>query len=168
MYQRYLSVGLLLLLSTPLMAEGPKSPYSREELLIVKNACIELGNRYAHYLDSGQNEKIPELFDEHGSWQSRSGKYTGREDIKLAFSNRPKNRRSVHIITNHLVEVQSEYLAEVRSNFVTYQTDQATGLVSFKDQPVRVGHYLDECVRDGDKWIFQSRKMQSVFDRQKP
>ncbi len=93
MYYQALALGLLLVVSANLNAENPYTP---EESLHIKEACIELGNRYAYYLDTGQNDKISDLFDEQGSWQSTAGKYTGREDIKLAFSRRPKNRRTIH------------------------------------------------------------------------
>lgn len=160
MYSQSLALGLLLVVSVNLKAENPYTP---EESLQIKDACIELGTRYAYYLDSGQNDKIPDLFDEHGSWQGRAGRYTGRENIKLAFSKRPKNRRTVHIVSNHLVEIQSKNMVEVFSNFATYRADGVKGVASMEGQPVRVGHYIDECVRLEESWIFQSRIMNEVF-----
>ena len=160
MYSQSLTLGLLLVVSVNLNAENPYTP---EESLQIKDACIELGTRYAYYLDSGQVHRISDLFDEHGSWQGRSGKYTGREDIKLAFSRRPKNRRTVHIVSNHLVDIQSKNMVEVFSNFATYRADDVKGVASMEGQPVRVGHYIDECVRLEEGWIFQSRTMDAVF-----
>lgn len=160
MYCQSYALGLLLVISVSLNAENPYTP---EQSLRIKEACIELGTRYAYYLDSGQSNKISELFDEHGSWQSRSGKYAGREDIKLAFSRRPKNRRTIHIVTNQFVDIQSKNMVEVISNFVTYRSDNAKGVISLKGQPIRVGRYIDECVRLGEDWIFQSRTMEEVF-----
>ena len=160
MYLQRFTLALLFFINAPLYADNP---YSRVESLLVKEACIELGTRYAHYLDSNQVDKISTLFDEQGSWQGVTGRYTGREDIALAFSKRPKNRRTIHIVSNHLVEIQSKNLASVISTFSIYRTDQATGVTSIKDQPIRVGRYYDECVRDGDEWILQSRTMEEIF-----
>ncbi len=159
-YSPALALGLLLVVSANLDAENP---YTAEESLHIKDACIELGTRYAYYLDTGQNDKIPGLFDEQGTWQSRGGKFTGREDIKLAFSRRPKNRRTIHIVTGHLVDIQSKNMVEVISNYATYRTDQATGVASLEGQPVRVGRYIDECVRYEKGWILQSREMEEIF-----
>ena len=160
MYSQALALSLLLIFSANLSAENPYSP---EESLQIRDACIELGNRYAYYLDTGQNDKIAGLFDEHGSWAGRAGKYTGREDIKLAFARRPKNRRTIHIVTGHLVDIQSKNMVEVISNFTTYRTDKPTGVASLEGQPFRVGRYIDECVRHEKGWIFQSRTMQEIF-----
>ena len=162
MYSQSLALGLLLVVPVNLSAENPYTP---EESLQIKDACIELGTRYAYYLDSGQNDRIPDLFDEHGSWQGQSGRYNGREDIKLAFSKRPKNRRTVHIVSNHLVDIQSKNMVEVISNFATYRADEALGVASLEGQPVRVGRYVDECVRLDEGWIFQSRTMDEVFGK---
>jgi SnoaL-like domain len=160
MYSQALALGLLLVISGHLSAENP---YTAEESLQIREACIELGNRYAYYLDTGQIDRIPDLFDEQGSWQGRAGRYTGREDIKLAFSRRPKNRRTVHLVTNHLVDIQSKNMVEVISNFTTYRTDKPTGIAPLDGQPVRVGRYTDECVRYEKGWIFQSREMEEIF-----
>ena len=160
MYPQACVLGLLLIAPATLNAENP---YTAEESLQIKDACIDLGNRYAHYLDTGQNDKISDLFDEHGSWQSQAGRYTGRENIKLAFSRRPKNRRTIHIVTNHLVDIQSRNMVEVISHFATYRTDKPTGVASLDGQPVRVGRYVDECVRYEKGWILQSREMEEVF-----
>ena len=160
MYYQALALGLLLVICANLNAENP---YTREESLHIKEACIELGNRYAYYLDTGQNDKISGLFDEQGTWQSGGGKYTGREDIKLAFSRRPKSRRTIHIVTGHVVDIQSKNMVEVISNYATYRTDQVKGVASLEGQPVRVGRYIDECVRYEKGWIFQSREMEEIF-----
>ena len=159
-YSQVFALGLLLVVSADLSAENP---YTAEESLHIKEACIELGNRYAYYLDTGQNDKISSLFDEQGSWQSQAGKYTGREDIRLAFSRRPKNRRTIHIVTNHLVDIQSKNMVEVISNFATYRTDKPSGVATLEGQPVRAGRYVDECIRYDDGWLFQSRIMEEVF-----
>ena len=160
MHCRIAMLGLFLVFSPGLSAENPYSP---EDSLKVRNACIELGTRYAHYLDTGQSDKIPTLFDEHGTWQGRTGKFTGREDIKLAFSRRPKNRKTIHIVSSYMVEIQSRNLAVVTSNFATYQSDEGKEIAPIHNQPFRAGRYIDECIRDGNRWIFQSRTMEELF-----
>jgi hypothetical protein len=151
----------LFLTASPIL--HAENPYTPAESLHIKEACIELGTRYAYYLDTNQPAKISGLFDEHGSFQGQTGKYTGREDIDLAFSRRPKGRRTIRIVTNHLVDIQSRNMVEVISNFATYRTDQASGIASIEGQPVRVGRYIDECVRMDDGWLFQSRQMEVIF-----
>lgn len=140
-----------------------KNPYTLAESLVIKDACIELGNRYAYYLDTNQPARISSLFDENGTYHGSSGKYIGRKDIDLAFSKRPKSRRTIHIVTNHVVDIQSRHMVEVISNFVAYRTDEATGVASLEGQPIRVGRYIDECVRIEDDWLFQSRQMEEIF-----
>ena len=160
MYFYRFFLALLLSLSASAWAENPYSP---EETHKIKDECIELGTRYAYYLDSNQIDKISSLFDEFGSFQGSSGKYIGRENIDLAFSRRPKNRRTIHLVTNHYVDIQSKNMAEVTSNFAAYRTDEATGVTSIAEAPVRIGRYIDECVRQESGWFFQSREMNEVF-----
>lgn len=162
MVTRSIALGLLVMLSWHIQAENPYSP---EESRTVREQCIELGTKYAHYFDSGQGERIADLFDEQGTWQGGSAIYAGREDIRTAFSRRPKTRRTIHLVSNHQVQIQSRNLATVVSNFVLYRTEVGSGVVPIDDQPVRVGRYHDECVRSESGWLLQSRRMEEVFAR---
>ena len=162
MVTRTMALGLFIGLSWHVQAENPYTP---DESRAVREQCIELGTKYAHYLDSGQGERVADLFDEPGIWQTRSVTYTGQEDIRIAFSKRPKTRRTIHLVTNHRVEIQSRNLATVVSHFVLYRTEVGSGVVPIDDQPVRVGRYHDECVRSETGWLLQTRRMEEVFAR---
>ena len=159
--RRWSALAMLsLLASTPLLAA---ELFSHDEAQQAEVACIQLGNLYAHYLDTGQYELVPTLFAPQGTFHGQAGKYTGRESVALVFNRIDKNQRSIHVVTNPIVEIQSRNLIIVTSNFTTYKTDTATGVSPLQNQPVRVGIYTDECVRSDTGWLFQSRKMDIIF-----
>jgi len=162
MITRSIALGLLVMLSWHIQAENPYTP---AESRLIREQCIELGTKYAHYLDSGQGARVAAVFDEQGSWQGGSSKFVGRENIRIAFAGRPKTRRTIHLVSNHQVEILSRNLAVVESHFVLYRTEVGSGVVPLDDQPVRVGRYHDECVRSESGWLLQSRRMEEVFGK---
>jgi hypothetical protein len=154
---------LTLLVSTPLQAVENFAP---DEALRAEAACIQLGDLYANYLDTGQYALVPTLFAPQGSFHGQAGKYTGRESVAMVFNRIDKNQRSIHVVSNQMVEIQSRNLVIVTSYFTTYQTDKTTGVATLQAQPVRIGRYTDECVRGDDGWLFQSRVMDVIFGQQ--
>jgi hypothetical protein len=148
-----------MLASTPL----PAAVFTADEAQQAEVACIELGELYARYLDTGQYALVPTLFAPQGTFHGQAGKYTGRESVAMVFNRISKNQRTIHMVTNHRVEIQSRNLIIVTSNFATYNTDKATGVATLEAQPVRVGRYIDECVRGDNGWLFQSRIMDVIF-----
>lgn len=151
---------LTILASTPLSAA---EAFSANEARQAEAACIELGDLYAHYLDTGQYALVSTLFAPQGTFHGQAGKYTGRDSVALVFNRIAKNQRTVHMVTNHRVEIQSRNLVIVTSNFATYLTKKATGVAALQGQPFRVGRYTDECVRGDDGWLLQSRVMDVIF-----
>jgi hypothetical protein len=151
---------LTILASTPLSAA---ETFSANEARQAEAACIELGDLYANYLDTGQYALVPTLFAPQGTFHGQAGKYTGRESVALVFNRIAKKQRTVHMVTNHRVEIQSRNLVIVTSNFATYLTKKATGVAALQGQPFRVGRYTDECVRGDDGWLLQSRVMDVIF-----
>ncbi|MFT6519938.1 MAG: hypothetical protein ACJATP_003621 [Candidatus Azotimanducaceae bacterium] len=151
---------LTLLASAPLSAA---EAFTANEARQAEAACMELGDLYANYLDTGQYALVPTLFAPHGSFHGQAGKYTGRESVALVFNRISKNQRTVHMVTNHRVEIQSRNLVIVTSNFATYLTKKATGVAILQGQPFRVGRYIDECVRGDNGWLLQSRVMDVIF-----
>ena len=162
MITRSIALGLLVMLSGHIQADNPYSP---DESRAIREQCIELGTKYAHYLDTGRGDRVADLFAEQGTWQGGSAKLVGPENIKIAFAGRPKTRRTIHLVSNHQVEIISRNLAIVDSHFVLYRTEVGSGVVPIDDQPVRVGRYHDECVRLESGWLLQSRRMEEEFAR---
>ena len=140
------------------------SPYSEQETKAVRDACILLGLRYAEYLDMNEPEKIARLFADNGSFEG-TGKYIGPEDIQLAFAARPKDRITMHLVSNQKVEVVSKNLALSVSSFVVYKHDGKLKeeFAPIANQPYRVGRYHDECILTDDGWRFQNRKLETIF-----
>ncbi|MFT4631947.1 MAG: hypothetical protein ACI9BC_000962, partial [Crocinitomicaceae bacterium] len=95
---------LTLLLSTPLQAVENFTP---DEALRAEAACVQLGDLYANYLDTGQYALVPTLFAPQGSFHGQAGKYTGRESVAMVFNRIDKKQRSIHIVSNQMVEIQS-------------------------------------------------------------
>lgn len=152
---------LLFMQAADVYAAGPASD---QETKAIQDACISLGLQYAEYLDMNKPEKIARLFADNGTFEG-TAKYMGPEDIHLAFSNRPKDRTTLHLISNQTVEVVSKNLALSVSNFVVYKHDgklkEYTAPIT--NQPFRVGRYHDECILTDNGWRFQTRKLETIF-----
>lgn len=147
-----------------------ESPYSLTETLAIKQECIELGRLYAQYVDSNNGDKVADLFDDHGTFEGSAGKYTGKESIALAFGRRPENRRSHHVVSNEIADVQSRNLTTVDSYYVFYRFEgELSEDVAPVALPYAMGSYHDECVRtNAGKWLFQKRTLKRRWLRSEP
>jgi hypothetical protein len=156
MFDSRIFCPILMLFSPVVFAENP---YTLDETLAIERECINLGRNYARYLDNGEAEKISALFVEHGTYVSTTTKYVGRQDIATAFSRRPKNRQSFHMVANETAEVLSKNLAVVESYYVYYRYEgDVKGEYAPISLPYSMGTYHDECIRsDNNEWLFQIR-----------
>lgn len=158
-----IAVVILTLLGCQVVAA--ENPYSAEEILKIEKTCIDLGRFYAKVLDEGEPERVSEVFAEHANWEGAGGKIVGRQDIHTAFSNRPKGRVSLHLVSNERAEVISKNMTIVSSNFLLYRGNGGREMMPLpnNDPLNRAGVYDDECVLTDSGWLLQSRKVRMMF-----
>ena len=88
---------------------------TNEQRLMAEQACARLINAFAILNDAGRFEEMVQLFTEDGRFARPTDptNFTeGRENILTAFNARPKDRVSRHLITNILIDIQSDTTAK--------------------------------------------------------
>ena len=122
-----------------------------------KDAIREVLAEYCFRLDGGRYDDMAALFTEDGTWDTAFGKGTGRaaiaglaRDIRaMAGDNRP---RAIHLVTNIAIALDGDS-AEVRSNWTVVQNSPDGPKIGSG------GGYLDQMVKENDRWLFRYRKI---------
>ncbi|MET0986336.1 MAG: nuclear transport factor 2 family protein [Steroidobacteraceae bacterium] len=156
--------------TTPLsMLRAGPPPLDDLQQLRIERECERLALRYTHYVDSGAAEKVVDLFTEDGVWEVGSTRLAGEEALRRFFAARQamKARASLHVVTNHLVEVIDADHARGTSYLVHFVDDDDRGAEprAMEQQPVRVGLYQDEYERTTNGWRIKRRRVVTTFER---
>ena len=140
------------------MADQSLSPLDR---LVVEAECTRLIYRYVALNDAGEYAAVADLFAEDGSFARPTAPdqpLVGRETIRAAFAARPKGRVSRHIISNVIIEAESETRARVSSYILLFTAPAPESGVDKADPVQLVGGFEDVFVKEGGEWKFQSRR----------
>jgi len=119
----------------------------------------KLKARYCLYVDTGEPDKLAELFVEHAVWDGGVvGRYEGREAIRTFIRNLPHLLSfALHYVMNPRIEVRGTdatgqwYLLEPCTMVKTNQAVWGTA------------RYEDQCVKVGSEWKFTEVKLLPVF-----
>lgn len=123
--------------------------------------CTTLINRYTLLNDAADWDAVAALYTEDGSMARPSAPdkpVTGREAILAAFRSRPP-RAARHVVSNVVVDVESETEARATSVIVLYQgTGEARGGLPVRDAsgPL-IGTYTDRLRKTAEGWRFAQR-----------
>ena len=122
-----------------------------------KEAIREVLAEYCFRLDDGRFAEMAALFTENGTWDTSSGRATGRAVIaELARSLREQagdqRPRGIHLVTNIAITLDGES-ARVRSNWVVVQNSPDGPKIGSG------GAYRDELVKEHGQWLFRYRKI---------
>lgn len=124
----------------------------------IEAACERLIRQFAFFNDAHDHDALAGMFVSDGSFARPSdpdNPVTGREAIRAFFQDRPK-RRTRHVMSNTVVEVESEAAARARSYVVLYSGERG--------ENVLVGDFHDVFRRDETgEWRFQSRRGSLAF-----
>ena len=141
--------------------------FSTEESDRIVKACLDLGQKFAQYLDTGEYGKLATLFEENGEFIKPGGKYSGRESIDLGFKQIPKDTVFVHVISNEVAEIHSKNLVVVTSYITRYhriREKPGQPITASEILPTVIIKNYDECVRtEDDTWLWQTRDATLVF-----
>ena len=132
-----------------------------EQRMAAEWACTKLINRYTLLNDAADWDAVAALYTEDGQMARPSAPdkpVIGRETILAGFKNRPA-RAARHIVTNIVVDVESETEARAQSIIVLYQgNDNPDGGLPIRDpKGPLVGTYTDRLVKTAEGWRFAER-----------
>jgi len=138
---------------------------NRDELVqhIQKQEDIEaikkLKARYCLYVDTGEPDKVADLFVEHAVWDGGVvGRYEGREAIRAFMRNLPQLLSfALHYVMNPLIEVRGD-----RATGQWYLLEPCT-MVKGNQAVWGTARYEDHCVKVNGEWKFQQVKLIPVF-----
>jgi hypothetical protein len=124
----------------------------------IEATCERLIRKFAFLNDAQDHDALAEMFTIDGSFARPTdpdNPVMGRERIRDFFRDRPK-RRTRHIMSNTVVEVQSETSARARSYVVLYSGDRG--------EDVLIGDFHDVfAIDEAGEWRFQSRRGSLAF-----
>ncbi|MER7178665.1 nuclear transport factor 2 family protein [Streptomyces hyaluromycini] len=107
---------------------------------------------YAHAIDAGRTEAIPDLFTEDGVAEiTGQGTFEGREAIGKAYAAFAPQAPQLHLVGNTLLTSPPGDEVTASSNLVFFVRGEEGWAVQL------VGTYEDTLVRVGDEWKFRRR-----------
>jgi pimeloyl-ACP methyl ester carboxylesterase/ketosteroid isomerase-like protein len=124
----------------------------------IVQACTRQINRYAQLNDAGAVAELSEMFTEDAVFarpSSPNDPIHGRAAIRASFESRPP-RRTLHVVFNVKVVVESANRAQATSDVILISADTATA-----PAPVLTrfdGTFADVLHRLGNEWLFASRR----------
>lgn len=127
------------------------------EKLFITQECTDLINLYSALNDTVEYDRLVGLFTEDGAFARPSRPeeiLIGRKMILQAFQARPP-RKTVHVVSNIMVTIESGTAAKARSIITLYSAEPGTRIAA---PPIMVGHFTDEIVKQGTTWLFASRR----------
>ena len=132
---------------------------ARVAALEAREAIRELIYAYGRALDTRDFRAFSALFDpEMGTWVGGFGTATGSDEIfrlmdeEIGHSDPPAEPRSHHIFTNVQIDVDGDRATATTK--WTFVMPSASG----EPRWIYLGHYDDEFIRRGDRWLFLRRE----------
>jgi SnoaL-like domain len=122
-------------------------------------AIKQLKARYCLYVDSGEPDKVADLFIEQAVWDGGVvGRYEGREAIRTFMRNLPHLLSfALHYVTNPHIEIHGD-----RATGQWYLLEPCTMVAS--DQAVwGTARYEDRYVKVGGEWKFAEVTLVPAF-----
>jgi ketosteroid isomerase-like protein len=124
----------------------------------IVQACTRQINRYAQLNDAGAVAELSQMFTDDAVFarpSSPNDPIHGRAAIRASFESRPP-RRTLHVVFNVKVVVESATRAQATSDVILISADTATPAA-----PVLTrfdGTFSDVLHRVGNEWLFASRR----------
>lgn len=131
---------------------------SRLQQLEDKEDIRRLITEYGHTLDSRDFAAFSSLFAEDGEWIGGFGRARGPDAIRALMDKAigtGEAAANLHLFTNEMIDVKG---------------DRATGITKWifviqgeadRPQPVFIGRYIDDFVRENGSWKFLKRAVHS-------
>jgi len=122
-----------------------------------KDAIHETIANYCFHFDGAEFDKWVELFAEDGAFDAGPrGVHKGKEALRKFLKNVPLTSGSPmmkHCVMNEIIKVEGEK-ATAKSYIILVRSKGEGALVNGL-----AGRYEDQLVKQGEQWLFQSRKV---------
>lgn len=120
-----------------------------------KFAIMELIARYNHAIDSGDPDGVADCFFSDGTFEGRSGYFSGRAELRKLGMTLTAALIPRHIVSNILITGRKDRpdVADIKSHLLFYEV-MPTGF-NFKTS----GIYTDVVEKSQGEWKFRSRFM---------
>lgn len=133
-----------------------------------EHACKELVVRAAIYADANDHAALALLFAEDATLTRPNAEpLQGREAIRRAYEQRPAGRITRHLVTNTLVEPESETSARALSYVLLWTAKSADAAGPWgrpADARQLVGEFEDRFSRTPEgRWLIQQREARFVL-----
>jgi hypothetical protein len=137
------------------------------ERMIAELACRRLAMEFATFIDLRRYDAVVGLFCEDAIYNPRGTDFHGREGVRQYLFSRPAHRRSRHLISNHIVNIEDNDHATGFCNLVYYAVENAPAPATpaALDSPVLIGDYHDIYRRTDEGWRIASRIGHIVFEQ---
>jgi hypothetical protein len=129
----------------------------------IRGICERLILKFARLNDAGEHQALAAMFTETGTFARPADPdnfVQGRDAIFAFFRDRPA-RRTRHIMTNILVEVESEERARAHSLVTLFMGPGNSE--ALQCDAVLVGDFHDHLEKIGDRWLFAERRGNLTF-----
>lgn len=123
-------------------------------------ACQDVIVRAFRALDARKYDILAAFFADDGVWYRMDQELVGPAAVLAAMAGRPADLTTQHLVSNLVIDQDGE---EVVANY------SISAYAQTADKPFHlhaVFHATDHLGRDGDKWLFLSRKTAPAFPPQ--
>ena len=148
-------------------AGAATGPMTEIERAAIEQACEDVSERYAHYLDTKDYERMPTAFAPDGVWEVLGNRMQGPDQIREYWRGRAArwaaNEGWHHQITNQVIEVIDRDHARGTSWFVVYKFNTQQG-ANPALTPLVISRSTDDYVRTADGWRIQRRAIERIAD----
>jgi uncharacterized protein (TIGR02246 family) len=142
-----------------MMAEHQQTMQRMED----RDAIEALMWRYDRALDRFETEKYVAVFTEDGSFGATKGRDALRK-MMSGFSGGPNGKPKLqHATSNYWIEFTGPATAKIHYYWQTYGLS-ATGKLDDPPKLLAAGNGVDEVVKQGGQWLFQSRNFTATDD----
>lgn len=115
-------------------------------------------------LDSFDVDRALTFVADDIEWIRESGTIHGREEVRRTLENRPRQRRTRHLVANLDVNLTDRQAAQARCDVVVYQAaaEVAAGAIAIKGPDLILSN-VDDLIRLGKDWKIRRKSPKTVF-----
>jgi SnoaL-like domain len=143
---------------------------SAHDELLLWHALSSLEARYWHDVDFNYGRRADEFYRPDGVMVVGHNRFEGRDKIREFYQWRERQAVTAvssvktmrHLISNLVVEASGEGRANVLG-VISFYGAAAKPPVSQSKPPMLIADLINECVREGGTWQFQSHTLRPVF-----
>lgn len=123
--------------------------------------CARALTRFASFLDQRRYDELIALTTPDCIWSSQKTVF-GHAEIRARLDTRPADRKTLHIVTNLIVEIEGSGAARSRSCILIYRFDKGMALPVPTTAPHAIASCEDRLVKLEGRWLIAERRMMVI------